>query len=787
VTSVTTAPAGEARAEIERCELAVEGMACASCAARVERVLGRRPGVSAARVNFATRHAWVSFDPAVIDVPALEAAVMGAGYAASLVEEDELAQDQRSRERELSGWLWRVSLSLPLAAAVVVLVYGFGDRDWARWLAFALTVPVLLLAGGPILLAGVNRARRRSPNMDTLIALGTVTAFAFSTVRLFTGGDVYFDSAAVITAFIVLGRFFEARATLRASGAIRHLLELGAKEARVVLDGVETLMPVEALAVGALLRVRPGEKIPVDGIVVDGRSTVDESMLTGESLPVRKGARDQVTGATVNLEGALTLEATAVGRDTALAQIVALVRSAQKSRAPIERLADRIAGVFVPTVLVLAAATFVAWWLVAGDATAGVVAAVAVLIIACPCAMGLATPTAILVGTGRGAALGVLIKGGDVLEASRRIDTVTFDKTGTLTEGKMALHDCAGVPGMSADTVLARAASVEALSEHPIAAAIVLAVHDEHAVVTPASEFTTSAGRGVTGRVEGTVVSVGNRTLMRDLGLPVPADLAASASDWEGRGLTSAFVAWEGRVQGALAVGDALKPGARAVVERLQRLGLQVAMITGDHARTADAVAAELGIERVLAEVLPQDKAAEVRRLQDEGRAVAMVGDGINDAPALVQADLGIAVGTGTDVAIESADVTLISGDLDGVITALTLARRTMRTIRQNLAWAFAYNLAAIPLAAAGVLPPIAAGATMAFSSVSVVTNSLRLFRFAPDPASGPAAGRAAGPAAAALVPPVPGAPKSCGSVPDPGTDLHQFAPQPSTRPRTNA
>jgi heavy metal translocating P-type ATPase len=739
---------GEVGANTERCELAVAGMTCASCAARIERVLGRGAGVRTARVNFATRHAWVSFDPAVIDVAGLQAAVTAIGYGASPIEDDELAQDERSRERELRGWRWRVMVSLPLAAVVVVLVYGFGDRDWARWLAFALTLPVLFLAGGAILLTGLTRARQRSANMDTLIALGTLTAFTFSIVRLFTGGDVYFDSAAVITAFIVLGRFFEVRAALRASGAIKHLLELGAKQARVVLGGTERMIAVEDVDVGVLIRMRPGEKIPVDGVLVDGRSTVDESMLTGESLPVHKTPGDPVTGATVNLEGAFTLQATAVGRDTALAQIVRLVRSAQNSGAPIERLADRVAGVFVPIVLVLAVLTFLGWWLAAGDATAGVVAAVAVLIIACPCAMGLATPTAILVGTGRGAALGVLIKGGDVLEASRRIDTVVFDKTGTLTQGKMTLRESAAVAGESADAVLARTASVEALSEHPIAAAILGAARERNVAVPPASEFTTSTGHGVTARVEQLDVSVGNRMLMRDRGLELPDDLEARVSAWEEQGLTSAFVGWDGRVHGALGIGDALKPGARDVVQRLQRLGVEVAMITGDHARTADTVAAELGIERVLAEVLPADKVAEVRRLQSEGRAVAMVGDGINDAPALVQADLGIAIGTGTDVAIESSDITLISGDLDGVITALALARRTMRTIRQNLVWAFAYNTAAIPLAAAGILPPIAAGATMAFSSVSVVTNSLRLFRFAPD--------RTDDAAAPAVVPPAP-------------------------------
>ncbi|HWF34533.1 MAG TPA: heavy metal translocating P-type ATPase [Solirubrobacteraceae bacterium] len=729
--TATTSPT-EVRLDTERCELVVDGMTCASCAARIERVLGRQPGVTEARVNFATRHAWVSFDPAVLDPARIEAAVGRVGYAASQVEEDDPDEDQRAHEREQRKWRWRVAVSAPLAAAVVVLVYGLGNRDWARWLAFALTL-LVLVAGAPILVSGAARARRFSANMDTLIALGTLTAFAFSAVRLFTGGEVFFDSAAVITAFIVLGRFFEARASLRASGAIRHLLELGAKQARVLIDGAERLIPIEEVAVGALVRVRPGEKIPVDGVLVEGRTTVDESMLTGESLPVEKAIGATVTGATVNHEGAFTLEARAVGRDSALAQIVSLVRSAQESKAPIERLADRIAGVFVPVVLGLATLTFLGWWLAAGEAAGGVVAAVAVLIIACPCAMGLATPTAILVGTGRGAALGVLIKGGEVLEASRRIDTVVFDKTGTVTEGKMTLRGWVAIPGQSVETVLARAASIEASSEHPIATAIITGAGERDLAVPVASDFTTTTGYGVSGGVEGTQVSVGQRKLMGKCGLTIASELEDQATAWESQGLTAVFVGWDGDAQGALGIGDTLKPGAREVVERLHRLGVQVAMITGDNARTAHTVAAEIGVDRVLAEVLPQDKAAEVRRLQGEGRSVAMVGDGINDAPALVQADLGMAIGTGTDVAIESSDITLMSGDLDGVITALALARRTMRTIRQNLAWAFAYNVAAIPLAAVGVLPPIVAGATMAFSSLSVVTNSLRLFRFAPN------------------------------------------------------
>jgi copper-transporting P-type ATPase V len=712
-------------------ELSIEGMTCASCAVRIQRTLSRHEGVGEARVNFATRHATVTYDPAATDRHALEEVVSRLGYRAMPLElADQRGEEDQERERELRDWRLRAALALPLAAVVVVLVYGFGNDGWARWLAMALTAPVQFVAGWPILVGAVNRARRFEASMDTLIALGTLTAFTFSVVRLFTGGDVFFDSAAVIMAFIVLGRYFESRATARASGAIAKLLELGAKEARVVVDGQELMVPVSEVVVGALLRVRPGEKIPVDGEVIDGRSSVDESMLTGESLQVEKTSGAQVAGATVSLDGALTIRATAVGADTALAQIVRLVRTAQDSKAPIARLADRIAGIFVPVVLVLATLTLLGWWLIAGDATAGLVAAVAVLIIACPCAMGLATPTAIAVGTGRGAALGVLIKGGQVLEASRRIDTVIFDKTGTLTEGTMTLRDCAIAAGEHEQDVLSRAAAAEAFSEHPIARAILAAAGAQRLPVGEPTGFFSIAGHGVTAQVGPHIVSVGRRELMNHSKLSIPTELESRAADLELHGWTTIYVGWGRHVRGVLAVGDMLKADAVAVVGELHDLGIQVALLTGDNAHTANAIALDVGIDRALADVLPDGKADEVRRLQAEGRTVAMVGDGINDAPALAQADLGVAIGTGTDVAIESSDITLMSGDLQGVMTALELSRRTMRTIRQNLAWAFGYNTAAIPLAAFGILPPIVAGATMALSSVSVVSNSLRLLRF---------------------------------------------------------
>ncbi|MGQ0521123.1 MAG: copper-translocating P-type ATPase, partial [Actinomycetota bacterium] len=607
-------------------------------------------------------------------------------------------------------------------------------EPWARWSAFALTVPVQFWAGYPFLHQAALRARARQANMDTLIAIGTLAAFAYSAVNVAFGphhSDHYFDTSALIIAFLLLGRYFEARARGKASSAIRALLELGAKEARVLVDGGERLVPVEKVTVGDLLRVRPGEKIPVDAEVVDGRSAVDESMLTGESVPVDKRPGDRVAGATINAQGALTVRATAVGADTALARIVRLVEEAQGTKAPVQRLADRVSGVFVPFVLALALVTFAGWWLLAGDAGAGLVAAVAVLIIACPCALGLATPTAIMVGTGRGAAMGVLIKGGEVLERSKRVDTVVFDKTGTLTRGEMALTDVVAADGEPADVVLGRAAAVEAASEHPVGRAVVDGARERLGAPPSADHFTSVAGHGVRASVDGVVVHVGRRKLMDEAGLIMGGTaLDGEAERLEGEGRTAIFVGWEGRVRGVLAVADTMKDDAPAAVADLRSMGIEVVMITGDNRRTAAAIAGEVGIERVLAEVLPADKVNEVRRLQDEGRVVAMVGDGINDAPALVQADLGIAIGTGTDVAIESSDITLLSGDLSGVATAIRLSRRTFRTILQNLGWAFGYNLAALPLAVAGALNPIIAGAAMAFSSVSVVSNSLRLYRF---------------------------------------------------------
>ena len=714
-------------------DLTVSGMTCGSCAARVEKILGRQEGVERAGVNFVTERATVVFDPSRVSVDDLVAAVGRIGYGLAPVAPSAGADGAGAEAALERMWLRRVLVAWPLGVVVLVLSLARMHEPWARWSAFVLTVPVQFWAGYPFLHQAAMRARARQANMDTLIAIGTLAAFTYSAVNVASGpahSDHYFDSAALIVAFLLLGRYLEARAKGRASSAIRTLLELGAKEARVVVGGEERLVPVEAVEVGDVLRVRPGEKIPVDAEVVDGRSAVDESVLTGESVPVDKAPGDRVAGATINAQGALTLRATAVGADTALAQIVRLVEEAQGSKAPVQRLADRISGVFVPFVLALATLTIGGWWLVAGDPGGGLVAAVAVLIIACPCALGLATPTAIMVGTGRGAAMGVLIKGGEVLERSKRVDTVVFDKTGTLTRGEMALTDVVPLDGESAEEVLRRAGALEASSEHPVGRAVVDGARARLGDLPPARGFASVAGHGVRGQVDGVVVHVGRGRHLKEAGLEGSAALDEETGRLEGEGRTAIQVGWEGRVRGVLAVADTMRDDAPAAVAELRSMGIDVVMITGDNRRTATAIAGRVGITRVLSEVLPADKVDELRRLQEDGRVVAMVGDGINDAPALVQADLGIAIGTGTDVAIESSDITLLSGDLAGVATAIRLSRRTLRTILQNLGWAFGYNVAAIPLAVAGALDPVIAGAAMAFSSVSVVANSLRLYRF---------------------------------------------------------
>ena len=728
----------EASTATETVEFVVGGMTCGSCAARVQRVLAKTDGVADAEVNLATSRARVQLARPV-EAAELQARVAKIGY--TLAPRQDRLQDAAADTEAMASRAWgrRVVAVAPAALFALVTMVRPALMAVTGWRAAALMVASLVefVIGWPFLREAARRARRLTANMDTLIAVGTLAAYGFSVWELASGGmRVYFETAILLIAFLSLGRYFEARARGRAGHAIRALLELGAKQARLVRDEGEIMVPVEQVAVGDLVRVRPGEKLPVDGEVTEGASAVDESMLTGESVPVEKAPGDRVAGATLNASGVLTVRATAVGADTALAQIVRLVEQAQAGKGQAQRLADQISAVFVPTVIALAALTFAGWCLLGGDPVKALTAAVAVLIIACPCALGLATPTAIMVGTGRGAELGILIRSVEALERTRRITTVVFDKTGTLTRGRMELTDAVPGPGTTTEELVRLAGAAEASSEHPIGAAIATAAR-QHNELPPVRGFRALAGQGARADVEATpgrprvTVWVGRRKLAAEAGLLVRDALEVAAERLERHGKTVVWAGWQGEVRGVLAVADTLKPGAREQVARLHAMGLEVAMLTGDNHTTADAIAASVGIDRVLAEVMPADKVGEITRLQTEGRTVAMVGDGVNDAPALVQADLGIAIGSGTDVAIEASDLTLLRGDLDGVATAIELSRKTYNTIVQNLLWAFGYNTAAIPMAAAGLLNPIIAGAAMAFSSVSVVTNSLRLRRFA--------------------------------------------------------
>ena len=716
-------PTAEERRHVE---LAITGMTCASCAARIEKRLNKLDGVTAT-VNFASEHAAVAYDPDQVRVEDLLGAVEAAGYGAALPEE--VTDEDPARP-------YRVRLLVAVVLTVPLVLFAWvgaaRPAGW-EWISLVLATPVVAYAGWPFHRAAVVNARHGVATMDTLVSVGTLAAWTWSTVVLFAGlsTSVYFDTAGAITALILLGRYLEARAKRQSGQAIRALLELGAKEAHVLRDGSEVLVPIEELAVGDRFVVRPGEKVATDGIVVEGSSAIDQSMLTGESVPVEVGPGDTVAGATVNASGRLVVEATRVGSATALAQITRLVADAQAGKAPVQRLADRVSAVFVPVVTGVSVLTLVGWLVIGGVTTAAAfTAAVAVIVIACPCALGLATPTAIMVGTGRGAQLGIVIKGPEVLEQTRQVTTVVLDKTGTLTEGEMALSAVVPADGVDEEYLLRLVAGVEDASEHPVARAIAAAGRQRFGALPPIEAFTARAGLGVEAVVDGHGVVIGRPSLLADWGVSLSDRLAAEADRLEEAGSTVVGVAWDGEARGLVAVADRVKATSRQAVADLVALGLTPVLLTGDNERTARAVASEVGIDRVVANVLPGDKAAEVARLQESGEVVAMVGDGVNDAPALAQADLGLAIGTGTDVAIEASDITLVAGDLRAVADAIRLSRRTLRTIQGNLVWAFGYNVVAIPLAVAGVVNPIVAAATMAFSSVFVVTNSLRLRRF---------------------------------------------------------
>ncbi len=753
---------------------AVRGMTCASCVKKVEDALLAADGVQRAQVNLATERATVTLAPGA-EVDDLRRRVAAVGYElASEVEADADLEDEEAQERarEERGLRLRVLFAAAVGAVLVVLAQSsrlpfLSDvRPGAiNIISLLLATPVEFWAGWQFYRGAWQVAKHRSTDMNTLIAVGTGAAYFYSIVATFWPGlietapgvsaDVYYDTAAVIIALILFGRWLEARAKGRTSAAIKRLMGLRPKTARIWREGEEQDVPIEDVTPGDIVVVRPGEKIPVDGVVTEGRSAVDESMLTGESLPVEKGPEDEVFGATINKTGSFRFQATKVGKDSALSQIIRLVQEAQGSKAPIQRLADIIASYFVPVVIGIALGTFVVWW-VFGPAPAIVFAllnAVAVLIIACPCALGLATPTAIMVGTGKGAEYGVLIKGGESLETAHKIDTVVLDKTGTITEGRPSVTDIIAADGITEEELLRLAASAERGSEHPLGEAIVAEALARDLRLTDAEEFSAVPGHGIEAQVEGRRLTLGNLKLMLDQSFDLDG-LAPRAETLSREGKTPMFVALDGRVGGVVAVADTLKPGAAAAVAELHEMGLEVVMLTGDNRRTAETIASQVGVDRVLAEVLPEDKANQVRALQDEGKFVAMVGDGINDAPALAQADIGIAIGTGTDVAIEASDITLIKGDPRDVATAIRLSKQTMRTIRQNLFWAFGYNVALIPIAAGvlypllsrtgvpvvlqpffgefGFLNPMLAAAAMALSSVSVMTNSLRLRGFRP-------------------------------------------------------
>ncbi|MGZ4341323.1 MAG: heavy metal translocating P-type ATPase [Solirubrobacteraceae bacterium] len=738
-----------ATALAERIELPISGMTCASCANRIERNLNKLDGVTAT-VNYATETAYVEYGDGLAPEQ-LVAAVEAAGYNAALPNA-EPARDEQQQEDPTAHLRRRLIISALLSVPVllIAMIPALQFDNW-QWLSLQLATPVVLWGAWPFHRAAWANLKHGTATMDTLISVGTLSAWLWSLYALFLGdagqngmrmvfnlvpssgggtNEIYLETASIVTTFILAGRYFEARAKRRAGAALKALLELGAKDVSILEpDGSERRVSIDQLQVGQRFIVRPGEKVATDGVVEDGHSAIDMSMLTGESVPVEVGPGSDIAGATINAGGRLIVRATKIGSDTALAQIARLVTEAQTGKAPVQRLADRISGIFVPTVFTIAFATL-SFWLAAGQsATFAFTAAVAVLIIACPCALGLATPTALMVGTGRGAQLGLLIKGPEILESTRRIDTIVLDKTGTVTTGQMTLVDIVVADGVDRDEALRLVGALEDASEHPIARAIATAAKARSAL--PAVErFANREGLGVEGIVDGHALVAGRPALLADWAMHLPPELDAARQGAEGRGQTAIAASWDGHAAALFIVSDTVKPTSADAIARLKALGLRTVLLTGDNTATANAVAEEVGIDEVIAEVMPADKADVIARLQAKGRVVAMAGDGVNDAPALARADLGLSIGTGTDVAIEASDLTLVSGDLNAAAQAIRLSRRTLRTIKQNLGWAFGYNLAALPLAAVGLLNPVVASAAMAFSSLSVVANALRLHRF---------------------------------------------------------
>jgi P-type Cu+ transporter len=748
---------------VENINLKLRGMSCASCANNIEKAIQEVPGVRTCSVNFGAEQANVIYDPNQTDVAVIQDAVDAAGYSAVPMQDDLLAQEddteRQSRQTENRQLTRKVWISGIISAILVIgslsMMTGLSIPFipvWMHdsWLQLVLTTPVLFWCGSSFLINAWKALKRHTATMDTLVAIGTGTAYLYSLFPTFfpqwfiaqgLTPDVYFEAASVIIALILLGRLLENRAKGQTSEAIRKLMGLQAKTARVIRNNQEVDIPIAEVILGDIILVRPGEKIPVDGEIVEGASTIDEAMVTGESIPVKKHPGDEVIGATINKTGSFKFKATKIGKDTFLAQIVKLVQQAQGSKAPIQRLADRVTGWFVPAVIAIAIATFILWYNIMGNATMALITTVGVLIIACPCALGLATPTSIMVGTGKGAENGILIKGAESLEMAHKLRAIVLDKTGTITQGKPTVTNFISVNGIANNNefnLLHLAASLERNSEHPLAEAVVQYAQSQGVQLDNTNEFEAYAGSGVQGYVSEQLIQIGTHRWMNELSI----NTSELQKDWgklEDLGKTVIWIAIDRKIEGIMGIADAVKPSSVNAIRALQKMGLEVVMLTGDNRRTAEVIALEVGIKRVFAEVRPEQKAATVETIQSEGKIVAMVGDGINDAPALAQADVGIAIGTGTDVAIAASDITLISGDLQGIVTAIQLSRATIRNIRQNLFFAFIYNVAGIPIAAGILYPffgwllsPIIAGAAMAFSSVSVVTNALRLRNFRP-------------------------------------------------------